>query len=415
MRIKNVLTAISVVSVLVLVSLVSVVSADSGGVSAQWGSPGQSDVRRTIPPVRTVKVRLEGTITAMVGENWSVEDSQGNTFDLELTGETRVIEAQGEAEVGARVWVLAQLRSGQPLLALTIIVREPRRAQGEPFHFSGIIDSLPEDGLEGTWVVGEYEFEVTGDTIILPEEVEPVEGDWVRVNAFRQRDGSVWAKKVMVLEPEEDGIGICFAGIIQEFPAGPPYVGEWVISGIALAADETTLVVGTPEVGLRASVKGILHEDGTVTATKIEVCNARLRPVRFRGIIGGFPAGDPPVGEWSIGDLTVIADGDTEITGTPALGLMATGSGWPQPDGSVLATAITVEEVPPPPEEVPFEGIIERLPKRWRQGIWIVSGQRVHVTSRTVVTGSEPTVGATVHGMGREAGNQILASRIEVE
>ena len=415
MRSKKVLLVMSVVAALMLAALVSVVSADSGGVSSGWSAPGQSELRRTIPPGRTVKVRIEGTITAMAGSDWTIEDSQGNSFDLEVTGETHIVEAHGQAEVGARVWVLAQVRSGEPLLALTIIVREPRREQGEPFHFSGIIDSLPADGLEGMWVVGAYEFEVTDGTSILPEEVVPEVGDWVRVNVFRQPDDSLWAKKVMVLQPEEDGIGVCFAGIIEEFPAGPPYVGDWLISGIPVTATETTLVVGVPEVGLRASVKGVLQEDGTVLGTKIEVCNAKVKPIRFRGIIGAFPAGDPPVGEWLIGDLTVIADGDTEITGTPALGLQATGRGWPQPDGSVLALSIEVDEDPPPPEEVTFDGVIEKLPKRWRQGVWIVSGMRVHVTSRTVVTGPEPTVGATVHGTGRQAGDQIHASEIEVE
>ena len=97
---------------------------------------------------------------------------------------------------------------------------------------------------------------------------------------------------------------------------------------------------------------------------------------------------------------------------------MASGEGTPQTDGTVLATEITVEEDPPGPVEVEFDGVIERLPKHWRHGVWIVSEGdvqwRVHVTSQTVVTGT-PEEEETVTVSGTQTGGVVHASEIEVQ
>ncbi|MFH1927890.1 MAG: hypothetical protein ABIK79_06930, partial [Chloroflexota bacterium] len=97
--------------------------------------------------------------------------------------------------------------------------------------------------------------------------------------------------------------------------------------------------------------------------------------------------------------------------------LMARVEGLPQTDGTVLATVITVEEAPPGPQEVEFTGTIERLPKHWQHGRWIVSEGdvqwHVNVTSQTVVTGT-PAEEKPVTVLGTLIGGVVHASEIEV-
>ena len=295
------------------------------------------------------------------------------------------------------------------------MVREPRPEQGEPLHFSGEIKEWPGDSLEGLWVVGDYEFLVTDRTNILPEGVRPAQGDWARVTAFRQPDDSLWAKKVTVIKTGIGDIGVTFTGIIQKYPEDPDhaYTGDWVISNITVTCAITTEVVGIPEVGLLAKVKAVRQLDGTLIATKIEIKDAVPVRIRFRAEIRKFPR-EPYHGDWEIGGVKVVADGNTVINGTPEMGLMATVEGEPQARGTVRATVITVEEEPPGPVEVEFDGFIERLPKHWRHGVWIVSGRSVHVTSRTNVPRDKPEVGANVHVVGTETGGIVHASEIVV-
>ena len=370
------------------------------------------------------------TIIAKAGNTWTIRTEAGDEHLIDVNDKTRFVEALGEAGEGARVWVLAQVRPNGNLLALTIMVRERHREEGEPVHFSGEIEIWPEEGLEGTWhenlegtwkVVGYDEFLVTDRTIILPDGVAPEEGDWARVNAFRQSDGSLWAKKVTILKTSAAEIVVTFTGIIQEYPLGPPlgppYIGDWLISDIAVASDESTQVIGTPGEGLLAKVKAVQQPNGDLIATKIQVINAPPTTIKFGGVIHAFPPELYREG-WVIGVVDVVADGDTEIVGTPEIGLMAKVEGVPQTDGTVLATVITIQENPPGPEEVEFEGIIESLPKHWQHGRWIVSEGdlewTVLVSTQTVVDGT-PAEGKTVTVRGTQTDGVVHASEIVVQ
>ncbi len=448
MRARGVLGVMFIVALVVLSVLVPAVSATPAVPVPRPGNPPRTAPPPTIPPPRPVKVRFMGTVVDIdegtEDEIWTLDtlgDTPGDTQEIVVNDDTRFVEALGEAEEGARVWVLAQVQVGSDgdsfLLALIVMVREPRPEQGEPVHFSGEIERLPGEGpegtrhedLEGTWKVVGYEaFLVTDRTIILPDGVAPVEGDWARVDAFRQADGSLWAKKVTVLETGIDEIDVNFTGIIEVYPEDSgdpdhPYTGDWVISNITVTCAITTQVVGTPEVGLLARVKAVQQPNGDLIATKIQIRNAPPVAIKFRGIIHSFPTEWPPEwpyrGEWLIGVVNVFADENTVINGTPAIGLMARVEGLPQTNGGVLATVITVEEEPPGPREIEFTGTIERLPKHWQHGVWIVVSEegverQVLVSSRTQLPLEKPDVGTNVHVVGTETGGVVHASEIVV-
>ncbi|RJR14626.1 MAG: hypothetical protein C4581_13740 [Nitrospiraceae bacterium] len=64
-----------------------------------------------------------------------------------------------------------------------------------------------------------------------------------------------------------------------------------------------------------------------------------------------------------------------------------------------------------------FEGVIEALPKAGYEGLWIIDGRKIEVTTKTIIseTGSGAAVGAFVKVKGSRSGETITAYEIEIE
>jgi hypothetical protein len=122
-----------------------------------------------------------------------------------------------------------------------------------------------------------------------------------------------------------------------EFKATINSLDPLVIGDYTLIVDENTDTEGELMTGLTAQVEGILQEDGSVLASKIEVEEIE-NEIEFQGTIEGL---NPLV----IGGYTVIVDENTETEGEPVIGRTAKVEGLLQADGSVLAFCIEVEEV----------------------------------------------------------------------
>lgn len=110
-----------------------------------------------------------------------------------------------------------------------------------------------------------------------------------------------------------------------------------VIGGYTVIVDENTDTEGELMTGLTAKVEGVLQEDGSILASKIEVEEIEAE-MEFEGTITSL---EPLV----IGGYTVIVDENTETEGAPVVGLTAKVEGLLQGDGSILASHIEVEEV----------------------------------------------------------------------
>ena len=95
-------------------------------------------------------------------------------------------------------------------------------------------------------------------------------------------------------------------------------------------------IKGELKVGLMAKVEGLLQEDETVLALKIEVEEVEAE-IEFEGEITSL---DPLV----IAGYTVVLDG-ADIKGELDVGRSAEVEGLLQGDGTVLALEIEVEEV----------------------------------------------------------------------
>jgi propanediol utilization protein len=128
-----------------------------------------------------------------------------------------------------------------------------------------------------------------------------------------------------------------------------------------------------------------------------------------------MPADAPWLGEWVIDGQTVIVDADTVVEGTPGIGLIAKVKALVQPDDSLLAIKIGVEEEEEELEEVEIEGNIGDMPADapWL-GEWVIDGQTVIVDADTVIEGT-PEIGliAKVKAL-VQLDDSLLAIKIEV-
>jgi len=133
----------------------------------------------------------------------------------------------------------------------------------------------------------------------------------------------------------EDEAEIEFKGTISGLD--PLVISVDTVRYEVIVDEENTEIEGELAEGLTAKVEGILQEDGSVLALKIEVEEVEDE-IEFEGTISTL---DPLV----IGDYTVVVDENTEIEGELAVDLAAKVEGLLQEDGSVLALEIEVEEV----------------------------------------------------------------------
>jgi len=297
-------------------------------------------------------------------------------------------------------------------------------APPRPWHPTKVRFEGPIQTISDTiWVVRGITVTIDANTkIFVPKGKQAEVGDWAKVQATRQRDGSLLATYIRVQKHKDRGAEpVQFKGVIESIEC--VYSGcDWVVSGITVTLDARTVVKGAPCIECIAEVNGFLQDDDTVLARRIKVESPEEGAawVEFEGIIESI--GDNAdvstlSSVWIVGGTTVVVDANTVITGTPQVGAVAEVRGLEQADGSVRATEIAVEAAEG--EEVEFEGIIEELPDHPRlHGDWVIGGTTVAVDGRTLIDESRAAAEegnyAEVRAI-RQANGCLLAIRIKVE
>lgn len=220
----------------------------------------------------------------------------------------------------------------------------------------------------------------------------------------------------------DDGDEFEFKGIIQGLPDTPGRIGDWTVGGrtVHVTADTRIRDEGRPlEVGAQVEVEGVLRPDGSVDARKIKVEDEADddEDFEFKGLIESFPVGF--IGTWVIGGRSVHVTALTRIEmedGPVAVGALAEVEGFLNPDGSVDAKKIEIED-DDDEEEFEFTGQVESLPDGLI-GDWVVSGRTVHVTAATRIREKKgpADVGAIVEVEGFERPDgSVDATKIEVK
>lgn len=176
----------------------------------------------------------------------------------------------------------------------------------------------------------------------------------------------------------------------------------WTIAEQTFATDETTIVVGNPQVGDWVFVEGHLLPDGTKVADRIVLLRRSLAD-RF-SITGRVEAiGDTA---WTVAGQTIAVDGETVIDEGIASEDLVHVEGVIQPDGTLLAQEIhLIEELPGLPFH--FVGIVQEIGTE----TWTISGIAVTVGADTVIAeGLVTTDLVEVEGWILESGTWLARS-----
>lgn len=154
------------------------------------------------------------------------------------------------------------------------------RHEGYAGKFYGVVDSMPEQGMEGVWIVNGREVVVTGRTKIEEEHGKLAAGSYVEVkgnyenSAFTAYEIEVKDNKKIRNEKIGDNraYNSKFYGLVESMPESG-YNGIWIVDGRKVEVNSDTLIEesgGKAANGAHVKVKGVRTGD-TITAVEIEV------------------------------------------------------------------------------------------------------------------------------------------------
>jgi len=212
-------------------------------------------------------VEVEGLIEALP-EGGLVGDWVVDGVVVHVTAETQIV-SDGPVAVGAAAEVRG-CADGDAVTAKVVKV-EASAPACEEAELEGAVEALPEGGLIGDWIVAGVVIHVSEETKIAGK------GDLaigVMVEVTGCADGeAITATWVKVDDGDDEGDEAELRGPVESLPADG-LVGDWVVAGVVVhVAAETAIDQsdGDVAIGVVVEVEGVLLEDGSIQALKIEV------------------------------------------------------------------------------------------------------------------------------------------------
>ena len=320
---------------------------------------------------------VRGTVTAVMSDSITVDDGMTTTVRALTTFAIDENTMMRETPVvGDRVRVKGTEINGV-LTAIEIRIRE---TNPEPIEYVEAIGTL-EMTTTIDYVVDGITYTVSAESVV---EGNPQIGDTVYVLAMVGDDGLIIKYLAKFDQPAER---FELEGNLDAFDDDTITVDGQVIS---LTTDTT--IRGTLTIDADVFVKGRV-EDGAMVAYRVRVRGDNSQE-RFVEALGEISASSAT--EITVDGTTFILDDDTEIEGTPAIGLKAYVFGV-NDDGTVTALFVHVVD------EQNQEGVIEDLSVN---GITI-NGQTIRINNRTRIDGNF-SVGDKVY-VGMEGGARAAA------
>jgi hypothetical protein len=338
------------------------------------------------------------TAPAAAGDPWIIA---GQTVTTDANTKVRMA-TEDEAAAGMWADVMAKKLADGTLLAIKLTVMPAE------MRVRGPLEVMPEGDL-GTWTVAGIDFTVTEETKISDRGEPMMVGGWVEVRAAQEAEGLI-AVSIHSVSDDDD---VEVYGAIQAFSET-----EWTISGVAIASNADTKVMGKPTVGLLAHVAAKLQEDATLLAQTVKVVwneqGGWRQPQNIKGKIEGMPE-DGLIGVWTVAGKQVEVSEQTRVMQRRALaevGATAHVVGFTEGDA---VKALLVIVMSPAEGSKPFQliGTIETLPAEGMIGEWVVSGKTVRVTESTRIAGQQfVKVGARVTVIGTEKPDGTLTATL---
>ena len=156
----------------------------------------------TATPVRVRVVSFKGTVQEIpdgrIG-TWRIGDK-----DVLVTANTWIDEHKGPATEGALVKVLSLQNDAEDLVAIRIVVERSAVDVQMPYtHLTGVIEALPADGLQGTWVVSGHNVQVTANTLVDARRGTPEVGDIAHVVGYAAANNEIVATRITVVKHQQ--------------------------------------------------------------------------------------------------------------------------------------------------------------------------------------------------------------------
>ena len=138
----------------------------------------------------------------------------------------------------------------------------------------GTVESLPEKGFSGVWIVNGRQVVVTEDTFLEEEHGTVQLGAFVEIKGAQSGD-SLAATKVEVKRAKASGspasMESTMSGIIESLPKG--LLGTWVVSGNEILVLKQAVITGKkgkPEIGTPVQIQGTVSGE-TFIVSRIEI------------------------------------------------------------------------------------------------------------------------------------------------
>jgi Domain of unknown function (DUF5666) len=307
-------------------------------------------------------------------------------------------------------------------------------------EISGVVQSMPADGLIGQWKIAGKAVTTDATTHIDQEDGEVGVGAMVEAKGTVQADGSLKAASLEVKigvggpspppgggDDSEDGE---FTGPIVALP-DVTLIGSWTVGSKTVIVVSTTALEqehGAFVVGAIVEVDGLPDANGAIVASKIETKSGAPGGkvptpgnVELTGKIDTLPSAGL-IGNWQVGGRTVIVAAGTVLDaehGPFVVGASVEAKGALDTTGALVATKIETTEGQGAPEPaLEFFGKVVALPAGATGliGVWQIDDKFVNVTAETKIEAKDVplAVGGAVEVSGfAQPDGMIDAAKIE--
>ena len=207
-----------------------------------------------------------------------------------------------------------------------------------------------------SWTIGGQTFATDDQTVIVGN---PQVGDWVTVQGHLLPDGTKVADQIVLVREVPQNL-FTLTAVVTEMSAE-----QWLLGDVVILLDGETAVDPDIEIGDWVRVTGVVQEDGSLLAQRIQKQVEEGSPFEFTGVVQTI--GDE---SWSISGITVAVNGRTEIKDDLDVGDVAKVEGQVTPEGVWLAHEIKAADDDDDDDVAKFEftGLIETIDP------WMVAG-----------------------------------------
>lgn len=210
-------------------------------------------------------IEVYGAIQAFSDASWTL-----SSIVVPANGDTHVV---SEPQAGLLAHAVAAPQDDGSLLALVFRVtwQEIGRIR-QPIVTTGVIETLPAEGLTGDWTVSGRVIQVTDTTVIIQIKGLVEVGARVHIMGWLSGDKIVATQITVLTSPSGTGRPFQLRGTIEAMPEHG-VLGTWVINGQAIEITRQTRIHGAANarLGAPAEAAGLQTRDGVRLTTWLRI------------------------------------------------------------------------------------------------------------------------------------------------